>query len=110
MEMKKEKNDYEEVKVYVGYEMPMKDDSYAKDKASVGFSYTKGGNKIDREKVEEDLYKVADRLAEKLGDYLVTRGKEVVEAEVARRVGEIEKEYEEKLNIARQQIKTLGKK
>lgn len=105
-----ETNNSEEVKVYVGYDLPMKDDSYAKDKATIGVSYTKSASELDRKAVEEDLFGVVDRLAVRLGEYLVTKGKEVVEAEVRRRVTDIEKEYEEKLNLARQKIKTLGVK
>ena len=105
-----ESKEYEEVKVYVGYDMPMSDDSYAKDKATIGFSYTRSSGTLDRKRVEDELYEVVDNLAVKLGEYMVTKGKEVIDAEVNRRVAEIEIEYEEKLNLARQKIKALGEK
>lgn len=101
MEAKK----YEEVKTTIGYDIPLSDDTYAKDKASVFISFTVGSEELDMDRYQEIADKKADYLAERVENILVNKGKKMIEKLVDSKVEAVRQEYESKLAKAREIIK-----
>ena len=106
----KEITDYEEVKATIGYDMPLSDDSYSKEKASVYISFTMGGNSLDQEKYQEIATRKADQLAEAMLKILTEKGTKMIDKLVEDRITEIRNEYEDKLAKAREYVKKNIKK
>jgi hypothetical protein len=109
MDSLQEKN-YEEVKSSIGYDMPLTDDSYSKEKASVFISFTIGSNSLDQEKYQEIATKKAEELANLMGRILSEKGVKMIDKLVEERITAIRDEYEDKLSKAREYVKKSVKK
>lgn len=101
------KNKYEEVKTYIGYEMPLKKSEYAKDKVSVGVSFTIGAEEIDMERYQKIADQKADFLAQSMTEKLMDKGSEMIDGIVEQKVEGIRQEYESSLRLARDYVKNL---
>jgi len=106
----KDPTNYEEVKSTIGYDMPLTDDSYSKEKASVFISFTIGANSLDQKKYQEIATKKADELAETMLRILSEKGIKMIDKLVEDRIEVIRNEYEDKLAKAREYVKENIKK
>jgi len=79
-------DEYVEISSSSWFELPMKKDSFAKNKAgfSLGIKYHKPT--LDKEVLQKELDEFTEKSAKKYAEWLAKYGEEIVEAEVEKRV------------------------
>jgi|GEM_PF-4093889 len=120
-------NKYEEVKVTLGYDIPLSKDTFSKEKASEFLSYTIGGDKLELDEVRTEARKTIQALVEDIKVMLLEGGEEIKlsieelkntrNPEIDKVRVELDKEYAPKLAKAkeiilkqREEIKLLKEK
>ena len=112
-----ENNTWQEVKASLGYDLPLSEDTYSKEKASVYLSFTMGAEEIDREKYTEEVRKVSKALVEDAKEILMQDSQEVIKSieelknnrsdDVDKLRIELAEQYGEKLKKAKEVILKL---
>ena len=95
----------EGVKTTIGYEMPLSDDTYSKEKAVLFVSFTIKNGEVDEDHYQEVADKKATHLADLMEKLLIKKGIKMIDKLVDKKVEEIRKEYESKLTKARELVK-----
>jgi gas vesicle protein len=113
------KNKYEEVKATLGYEIPLSSDTYSKEKATVYLSITIGGDELDKDLYRKEARKIAMELTQDTKAILLEQGEEIKQSieelkntrnpEIDKVREELDKEYREKMEKAKEMILDLKK-
>jgi ElaB/YqjD/DUF883 family membrane-anchored ribosome-binding protein len=108
------KNKYEEVKATLGYEIPLSDDTYSKEKASVYLSFTVGADELDRKQYTQMVKDTVKDLTDEAKRILLERGEELKKdleelkntrnPEIDKLREELDKEYKERFEKAKEMI------
>jgi hypothetical protein len=99
--------EYTKVRSSIGFEMPLKNSDYAKDKATTYITFTMKVPKLKEDEYQAIANKKAQQLAEWMVEVLVEKGKNLIDALVDKRVEDIRKEYEQTLAKAREEYLKL---